>query len=189
MSEAPVIRVLTAPDVTARLDQFCELLIDIVDGGASVGFMAPLSRQRAREFWQGIFASIERGERILLAATDGRRGRVTGSVQLVLAQPDNQPHRGDVSKMLVHSSARRQGLGASLLAAVEATAIEAGKTLLVLDTVPGTPADRLYQRAGWNPVGVIPGFALMPDGAPCDTRLFFRSLPAGSGQSPASISP
>ena len=178
MSSAPVIAPMTAAEITARLDEFCDLLIDIVDGGASVGFMAPLSRQRAAEFWQGIIASVERGGRILFAAMDGRGGPVAGSVQLVLAQPDNQPHRGDVSKMLVHSSARRQGLGASLLAAVEAAAIDAGKTLLVLDTVPGTPADRLYTRAGWTPIGVIPGYALMPDGGPCDTRLFYRDLAA-----------
>ncbi|WP_417491527.1 GNAT family N-acetyltransferase [Maricaulis sp.] len=176
MSKALVIRALTAQAATARLDEFCDLLLDIVEGGASVGFMAPLTRERAREFWQGIIAGIERGERILLAATDGPDGRVLGSVQLVTAQPDNQPHRGDISKMLVHSSARKQGLGAALLAAVEAAAIEAGKTLLVLDTVPGTPADRLYTRAGWTPVGIIPGFALMPDGAPCDTRLFCKQL-------------
>ncbi|WP_339741620.1 GNAT family N-acetyltransferase [uncultured Maricaulis sp.] len=176
MSDAPHIRALTAEDITARLDAFCDLLLDIVEGGASVGFMAPLSRDRARQFWQGIIASVERGERILLAATDGPGGRVTGSVQLVLAQPDNQPHRGDVSKMLVHSSARKQGLGAALLAAIETAALEAGKTLLVLDTVPGTPADRLYQRAGWTALGVIPGYALMPDGAPSDTRLFWRQI-------------
>ncbi len=176
MSHAPVIRALTAEAMTARLDEFCDLVIDCVDGGASVGFMAPLSRERARQFWQGIIAGVERGERIVLAATDGQGGRVLGSVQLVLAQPDNQPHRGDVSKMLVHSNARRQGLGAALLAAVEAEASAAGKTLLVLDTVPGTSADRLYTRAGWTPVGIIPGFAMMPDGVPCDTRLFFRKL-------------
>tara|TARA_R110000868_G_scaffold57591_2_gene177828 strand:- start:62131 stop:62694 length:564 start_codon:yes stop_codon:yes gene_type:complete len=186
MSGALVIAPMTAAEITARLDEFCDLLIDIVDGGASVGFMAPLSRARATEFWQGIIASAERGERILLAATDGQGGPVSGSVQLVLAQPDNQPHRGDVSKMLVHSRARRQGLGASLLAAIEAAAINAGKTLLVLDTVPGTPADRLYARAGWTAIGVIPGYALMPDGVPCDTRLFWRDLAASHSASSSS---
>jgi GNAT superfamily N-acetyltransferase len=176
MSDAHIIHALTAGEITARLEEFCELLLDIVNGGASVGFMAPLPAERARQFWRGIIAGVERGERILLAAIDRQGGRVTGSVQLVLAQPDNQPHRGDVAKILVHSSARKQGLGAALLAAIEAAAIEAGKSLLVLDTVPGTPADRLYQRAGWSPVGIIPGFALMPDGKPCDTRLFYREL-------------
>ena len=178
MSQAPVIRALTPEAMTARLDEFCDLVMDCVEGGASVGFMAPLSRERARAFWQGIGASVERGDRILLAAMDGPAGVVTGSVQLVLAQPDNQPHRGDVSKMLVHSRARRQGLGAALLAAIEAAAVEAGKTLLVLDTVPDSPADRLYRRAGWTPVGVIPGFAMMPDGIPCDTRLFWKKIGA-----------
>ena len=178
MSGAPLIRAWTAQEMTARLGEFCDLLLDCVDGGASVGFMAPLSAERARQFWQGIIASVERGERIVLAATDGPDGAVIGSVQLVLAQPDNQPHRGDVSKMLVHSSARKHGLGAALLAAIEAAAVEAGKTLLVLDTVPDSPADRLYMRAGWTPIGVIPGFAMMPDGVPCDTRLFWRALSA-----------
>tara|TARA_R110002073_G_scaffold121380_2_gene263843 strand:- start:22669 stop:23208 length:540 start_codon:yes stop_codon:yes gene_type:complete len=176
MSKTPVIRALTAAAMTARLDEFCDLLLDCVGGGASVGFMAPLSRDRARSFWQDVIASVERGERIVLAATAGPDGAVTGSVQLVLTQPDNQPHRGDVSKMLVHSSARRQGLGAALLTAVEAAALEAGKSLLVLDTVPGTPADRLYQRAGWTAIGIIPGYAMMPDGMPCDTRLFWRRI-------------
>tara|TARA_R110002072_G_scaffold114021_1_gene243934 strand:- start:706 stop:1236 length:531 start_codon:yes stop_codon:yes gene_type:complete len=176
MSKTPVIRALTAAAMTARLDEFCDLLLDCVEGGASVGFMAPLSRDRARRFWRDVIAGVERGERIVLAATAGPDGAVTGSVQLVLAQPDNQPHRGDVSKMLVHSSARKQGLGAALLAAVEAAAIAAGRTLLVLDTVPGTPADRLYSRAGWTPIGIIPGYALMPDGVPCDTRLFYQTL-------------
>lgn len=180
MSEAIAIQALTAEAMTARLEEFCDLLIDCVDGGASVGFMAPLSAERAREFWLGIIASLERGERIVLAATRGSGGPVIGSVQLVLAQADNQPHHGDVSKMLVHSSARRQGLGALLLAAIETAAIEAGKTLLVLDTVPGTVADRLYQRAGWTPIGIIPGFALMPDGAPCDTRVFWRRVGPGN---------
>jgi GNAT superfamily N-acetyltransferase len=97
-------------------------------------------------------------------------------VQLALDQPENQPHRADLSKMLVHRRARRQGLGAALMRAAEATARECGKTLLVLDTVTGREAERLYQRLGWERVGVIPGYALLPQGGLCDTTVYYRNL-------------
>jgi GNAT superfamily N-acetyltransferase len=166
-----------------RLDAFGEreieglsdVLVDCVEGGASVSFMWPMSRERARAFWRGVAESAARGERLVLAAEDGH-GAIVGTVQVVWAQPENQPHRGDLAKMLVHRHARRRGIGAALLAAAEQSARTAGKTLLVLDTVTGANAERLYARFGWQRCGVIPNYALWPDGRPCATTVFFKSL-------------
>ena len=157
----------------AQLQGLSRLLIDCVDGGASVSFMHPLQPARALAFWQGVAAAVARGERALLVAEDGRG--ITGTVQLVLDQPENQPHRADLSKMLVHRRARRQGLGAALMRAAEAVAADCGKTLLVLDTA-SAEAVRLYQRQGWVPCGTVPGYALLPHGGLCDTRFFYRLL-------------
>jgi len=158
----------------AQIDALAGVLIDCVEGGASVSFMHPLTRDRAVAFWRRVANGVAAGERALLVAEDAHG--VCGTVQLVLDQPENQPHRADLSKMLVHRRARRQGLGAALMRAAEATARECGKTLLVLDAVTGGDAERLYQRLGWERVGVIPGYALMPRGEPCDTTVFYRNL-------------
>jgi GNAT superfamily N-acetyltransferase len=152
----------------------CDVLIDCVEGGASVSFMLPMSRAKAEAFWRGTFASAERGERIVLVAQDAT-GAIVGTVQVVWAQPENQPHRGDLAKMLVHRRARRRGIGAALLAAAERSALDAGKTLLVLDTA-SDDAERLYARQGWQRCGIIPDYALLPDGRPCATTYFFKSL-------------
>ncbi len=151
-----------------------DVLIDCVEGGASVSFMHPLSRGRAVAFWQGVARAVAAGERALLVAEDAHG--LCGTVQLVLAQPENQPHRADLAKMLVHRRARRHGLGAALMRAAEATARECGKTLLVLDAVTGGDAARLYERLGWVRVGDIPGYALMPRGEPCGTTYYYRDL-------------
>jgi GNAT superfamily N-acetyltransferase len=153
-----------------------EVLIDCVQGGASVSFMLPLAREQALDFWRGVLAAVARGERTLLVAQDSEG--IIGTVQLITAQPDNQPHRADVAKMLVHRKARRRGVARLLLEAVDRTAIELGKTVLVLDTVTGGDAERLYQRAGWQRVGVVPNYALMPDGAYCGTTFFHKQLQA-----------
>jgi GNAT superfamily N-acetyltransferase len=145
-----------------------------VHGGASVSFMAPLPQAKALAFWQGVAAGVARGERVLLVADD--QTGIVGTVQVVLDQPDNQPHRADIAKMLVHRRARRQGIAAQLLAAAEAAARAAGKTVLVLDTVTGGDAERLYARCGWQRVGEIPNYALMPDGALCSTTYFHKQL-------------
>jgi GNAT superfamily N-acetyltransferase len=153
----------------------CDVLIDCVEGGASVSFMLPMSRAKAEAFWRGVSASAARGERLVLVAEDAA-GEIVGTVQVILNQPENQPHRGDVAKMLVHRRARRRGLGAALLAAAERSALAEGKTLLVLDTVTGGDAERLYAREGWERCGEIPNYALWPDGAPCSTTVFFKAL-------------
>ncbi len=173
--QAATIRRLTGPEAAAAVDALAEVLIDCVHGGASVSFMAPLPLAKARHFWKGVAEVVARGERALLVAEDAA-GALVGTVQLVLAQPDNQPHRADVAKMLVHRRARRRGIARQLMAAIESTAHDEGKTVLVLDTVTGGDAERLYARAGWQRVGSVPHFALMPDGAPCGTTFFYRQL-------------
>jgi GNAT superfamily N-acetyltransferase len=160
----------------AQVEQLADVLIDCVNGGASVGFMQSLTRERAVAFWQRVAEGVAAGARALLVAEDAQG--VCGTVQLVLDLPENQPHRADITKMLVHSRARRQGLGAALLQAAEATALECGRTLLVLDAVTDGDAARLYQRLGWIRVGDIPGYALFPHGGLCSTTVFYRMLKA-----------
>ena len=156
------------------LGGLAEVLVDCVEGGASVSFMLPLSRERAHAYWRGVALSAARGERAVLAAADAR-GSIVGTVQLILDLPENQPHRADLAKMLVHRRARRGGVGAALLAAAEECAREEGRTLLVLDTASAEAA-RLYERHGWQRVGQVPGYALFPDGRPCATTFYFKSL-------------
>lgn len=159
----------------AQVQGLAEVLIDCVDGGASVGFMQPLAPAQAQAFWRRIGSAVATGERALLVAM--HEGAIVGTVQLVLAQPDNQPHRADLSKMLVHRRARRLGVGAALMAGAHDLARECSKTLLVLDTA-SPEAERLYRRSGWVFCGEIPGFALLPQGGLCATRLFYRSIEA-----------
>lgn len=151
-----------------------DVLIDCVDGGASVSFMHPMTRAKADRFWRDVAGSAAKGERVVIAAYDSS-GQIVGTAQVIWASPENQPHRGDVAKMLVHRKARKAGLGAALLHEAERCAQEAGKTLLVLDTA-SDDAERLYSRAGWQRCGVIPDYALMPDGALCSTIVFFKKL-------------
>jgi GNAT superfamily N-acetyltransferase len=158
----------------AQLEQLTSLLIDCVEGGASVSFMLPLTRERAGAFWRRVADGVHAGERALLVAEDEHG--IVGTVQLVLDQPENQPHRADVAKMLVHRRARRQGLGEALMREVEAVARASGKTLLVLDTVSGGDAERLYRRLGWQRAGEIPDYALFPHGALCATTYYFRRV-------------
>ena len=151
-----------------------DVLIDCVEGGASVSFMLPMTREKAETFWRSAAECVARGERLVLAAVNSA-GTIIGTVQVMLDQPENQPHRGDIAKMLVHRRARRQGVGEALLIAAEQAAVAAGKTLLVLDTA-NDEAARLYARQGWQRCGEIPHYALMPDGAPCATTIFFKFL-------------
>jgi GNAT superfamily N-acetyltransferase len=152
----------------------CEVLIDCVEGGASVSFMQPMTLAKAAGFWRGVAEGVARRERALIVAEDAER-RIIGTAQAIWAQPENQPHRADIAKMLVHRRARGMGVGAALLSAAETAAREAGRTVLVLDTASDT-AERLYRRCGWTRVGAIPDFALMPDGARCATVVYYKSL-------------
>ena len=156
------------------IEQLADVLVDCVAGGASVSFMHPLARDKAMAFWRRLADDVARGGRMLLVARDA--GGIVGTVQVIPAQPDNQPHRADIAKMLVHRRARRRGVGSALMRAAEDAARAAGKTLLVLDTVTGGDAERLYARLGWIFVGVIPDYALWPQGGLCSTSLYYRRL-------------
>src|SRR5206468_3171588 len=169
-----------------HIEALADLLIDCVEGGASVSFMHPLTRDRAVAFWRKIAAGVAAGQRALLVADDAQG--LCGAVQLVFDLPENQPHRADLAKMLVHRRARRQGLGAALMVAAESAARACGKTLLVLDAVTGGDAARLYERLGWVRVGDIPGYALLPRGGLCSTTVYYRNLGASSASSNTSNS-
>lgn len=152
----------------------CEVLIDCVEGGASVNFMRPMTLTKASDFWRGVAASLARGERALVVAED-EHGGIIGTAQAIWATPENQPHRADIAKMLVHRRARRLGVGAAVLRAAEDAAREAGRTVLVLDTASDS-AERLYERGGWRRVGTIPDYALLPEGGPCATVIYYKRL-------------
>ena len=157
-----------------QIDELATVLIDVVEGGAAVGFMMPMTRDRAVSFWNRVAEDVAVGKRVLLIAEDDLG--VCGTVQLILDLPDNQPHRADLAKMLVHRRSRRQGLATELLRAAEAAARDSGRTLLVLDAVTEGDAARLYERLGWVRVGEIPGYALMPEGGLCGTTYYYRQL-------------
>jgi GNAT superfamily N-acetyltransferase len=175
MTKAWSIRRLHDVD-TASLEGLADVLVDCVDGGASVSFMAPMTREKAAAFWRRVADGVAKGERALLVAEDALG--ICGTVQLILDLPENQPHRADVAKMLVHRRARRQGLGEALMRAAESIALECGRTLLVLDTVTGADGERLYARLGWQRAGAVPRYALMPGGGYCSTTFFYRDLSA-----------
>ena len=158
-----------------QIEQLSDVLIDCVEGGASVSFMWPMTRQKARAFWENAAQSAARGERFIVVAQEDD-AQILGTVSVILNLPENQPHRADVAKMLVHRRARRRGVGAAVLAIAEREARERGRTLLVLDTVTGSDAERLYIRQGWQRCGEIPMYALWPDGRPCPTTYYYKSL-------------
>jgi GNAT superfamily N-acetyltransferase len=161
--------------IRARADELAEVLIDCVEGGASVSFMGGLDRTKAVRFWEDIADRAESDGRAVLAAVRDGDGKVVGTVQMIPAGNENQPHRADVAKMLVLRTHRRHGLGAALMRAAEAAARDAGKSLLTLDTATDA-AERLYASLGWVRVGVIPNYALNPDGSPCDTVIFYKAI-------------
>ena len=169
------LRTLSRDDILHHLPALSDILASCVNGGASVSFMLPFSQQTATTFWQHVANSVAAGERIVLAALDAEE-RPVGTVQLITSQPENQPHRADVAKLLVHQNARRLGIANALMADLEQTARRVGKTVLVLDTATGSGAEKFYVRCGWEKVGEIPRYALMPDGAMTATSLFYKFL-------------
>jgi ribosomal protein S18 acetylase RimI-like enzyme len=168
------VHVIAAEEAPSHLAALANILADCVEGGASVSFMPPFGQVEAKAWWPKIFASMRRGETILLGAFEG--AELIGSVQLAPAGIPNQPHRADIRKVLVHRRARNAGAGAALMLAAEEEARKRGLTLLTLDTATGGAAERLYRRLGWTFVGVIPNYALYPDGRPCDTSIFWKAL-------------
>lgn len=174
MSEAVTIRTLSPKESVEQIGALSRVLIDCVEGGASVSFMLPMTQDKADTFWRNVTDDVAASERILLVAES--EGEIVGTVQVILKQPENQPHRGDISKMLVHRKARKRGVGAALMLAAEEAARKAGKSVLVLDTVTGSDAERLYARLGWERVGVIPNYALWPQGGFCPTTYFHKQI-------------
>lgn len=173
MNDTMSVRRLDAGDIAERLEQLADVLLDCVEGGASVSFMLPMARATALSFWRKVGDGVARGERTLLVAEDAEG--IAGTVQLITDMPENQPHRADVAKLLVHRRARGLGIGRRLMEAVEEVGREQGKRVLVLDTASDT-AERLYERLGWQRVGVVPDYALMPDGVMCATTFFYKHL-------------
>ena len=172
MSDDVVIWQLSKLD-EPEIDQLATVLVDCVEGGASVSFMLPLSHARAAEFWRRVAADVAGGKRLLLVASDA--SGIVRTVQVIVDQPENQPHRADVAKMLVHRRARRRGIGAALMRAAEDSARAAGKTVLVLDTASDEAA-RIYERLGWTFVGIVPDYALWPQGGFCPTSFYYRKI-------------
>jgi ribosomal protein S18 acetylase RimI-like enzyme len=169
------VRIRRAGTQDGDVEGLAEVLIDVVEGGASVGFMLPIGRERAEAFWASMLDSASRGERIVYVAEDSNTDQVVGTAQVILTAPENQPHRGEIAKMLVRRHARRRGIGEALMRVAEAAALEAGKTLLVLDTA-SADAERLYERLGWQRVGRIPNYALWPEGGFVHTIVYYKDL-------------
>jgi GNAT superfamily N-acetyltransferase len=174
VSAAATITVLAAPIGEASLNELAAVLVDCVESGASVHFLSPFPPAEARTFFARVAASVASGDTVLIAAE--LDGRIVGTVQLGLDTPPNQPHRADIKKLLVHRSARGRGVGAALMTRAEQEARRHGRWLLVLDTVAGDNGDRLYTRAGWTRAGIIPDYALFPDGRLCDAVVMWKRL-------------
>jgi ribosomal protein S18 acetylase RimI-like enzyme len=171
-----VVRVaeFTEGDAFRQLAGLGELLIDVVRGGASVGFMATITQAEAEAFWESMADGIPSGATVLFAALDGRK--LVGTVLLHPSRKPNQPHRADVAKLLVLGSARRAGVATLLMDALEAQAMALGRTLLTLDTATGSGAELFYQARGFERAGIIPNYALYPDGSACDTTFYYKRL-------------
>ncbi|WP_283195807.1 GNAT family N-acetyltransferase [Rhizobium sp. AN80A] len=168
------IRLLDATEARAAIPDLCDVLVDCVDGGASVGFMQPYRREDAEPYWRAVAESVASGATLLFAAEID--GRVLGTVQIGAAQMPNQPHRADLKKLLVHRAARGKGLARLLMRAAEEEAARRGKTILVLDTATGSDAEAIYPRLGWERVGVIPDYALWPQGGFCASTFFYKRI-------------
>lgn len=168
------IRMLDEQQALAALPDLCEVLADCVEGGASVGFMSPFTPEDGELYWRGVAAAVGRREVLLFVAEVD--GRVSGTVQIGFALKPNQPHRADLMKLLVHRRARGLGLSKLLMQAAEAETAKHGRSLLVLDTATGELAEQIYEKLGWTRSGVIPDYALFPDGRYCDTTIFWKRV-------------
>lgn len=170
------VRRLDAVELHARVDELADLLVDTVAGGASLGFLAPLDRPTALAWWRGRADGVAAGRLAVWVAADG--GRVLGTVALDFPDKPNSRHRAELVKLMVHRDARGRGLGRTLLATAEESAVAAGITLLHLDTETGSPAERLYGAAGWTRIGAIPDYAAAPDGVLRPTSIYYKHLTA-----------
>jgi GNAT superfamily N-acetyltransferase len=174
------IRVLDAAEATTRIDELIAILRDSVEGGASMNFLEQVTDEELGDFWRQAITDVAMGGRALLVADDARRptARIVGTAMLIYSNKQNSPHRAEVGKMIVHRSARRRRLGVRLLEAVEVTALEHGRTLLLLDTETDSPGERLYEACGWTRFGIVPDHAYTPDGVPKPTSFFYKQLTA-----------
>jgi GNAT superfamily N-acetyltransferase len=168
------LHILDAQAAENAVDGLCAVLSDCINGGASLGFMLPFQPADGRDYWRGVAEAVRLGQTILAVAEID--GRVVATVQVGLASKPNQPHRGDLMKLLVHRDARGLGLSRKLMDLVEQEAARRGRSLLVLDTATGSDAEAIYPRFGWQRVGVIPDYALWPQGGFCDTTLFYKRI-------------
>jgi GNAT superfamily N-acetyltransferase len=173
---ASAFRIVTpsADEATVLIPALAGILIDCVEGGASVSFMLPIDDRTAKGFYEGVIEKLAAGSTILFVAF--LDGEPVGTVQLTPAPQPNQPHRADVNKLLVHRRGRNRGVAQSLMTAVEETATARGRTLLCLDTATGSAAERLYEKLGWQRLGVMPRHAMWPQGGFCDTTFFWKDL-------------
>lgn len=169
-----MIKILDATETRAALPALAEILSDCVNGGASVSFMLPFSPDDAVPYWSRVASEVEAGSTLLLIGE--HQGEIVGTVQLGLAQMPNQPHRADVKKLLVHRKARGLGLARQLMESASTEARKHSKTLLCLDTATGSPAEAIYAHLGWEKAGIIPNYALFPDGSYCATTLFYKGI-------------
>ncbi|PYE29563.1 ribosomal protein S18 acetylase RimI-like enzyme [Rhizobium sp. PP-CC-3A-592] len=170
----PAIRRLTGDEARAAISALSAILIDCVADGASVGFLSPFGDEDATTYWTGVADAVAAGQTVLFAAEVD--GAILGTVQLGIGLPPNQPHRADLKKLLVHRQGRGRGLARLLMTAAESQSLALGRHLLVLDTATGSPAEAIYARLGWSRAGVIPDYALFPDGSFCDSTFFYKSL-------------
>lgn len=175
----PIIHTLTAAQVNAQLPELVPLLQVVVEDGAAVGFVSPLSAQDATDYWLEMLPLIEAGIMIILSLEES--GRIAGTVQLELATKPNAPHRAEVQKLMIHPDFRRRGLARLLIEAVELRALQLNRTLLVLDTRAGDRAEKLYSGMGYHEAGRIPGYSLGADGVMADKVFFYKYLKTKNG--------
>ncbi len=169
-----MIREFTPDEARSRLPELAAILVDAVAHGASVNFLQGFARAQGEAFWTSQLPGLTAGATRLFVAEG--EGRLLGTVLLFMAHQPNAPHRAEIGKMLVHSAARRRGLGRALLAHAEDAARATGRSLLLLDTESGSAGDLLYRAAGWVECGRVPGHALRPDGQPAETTMFYKRL-------------
>jgi GNAT superfamily N-acetyltransferase len=167
-------RAIDPPEARRLLPELSALLADAVASGAGVNFMAGFTAGEAVAYWSRQIDGLAAGDRAWVVAEEA--GELAGTVMCVFAPQPNQPFRGEISKMLVHTSRRSRGIGALLMSAIEAEALAAGRTFLVLDTTAGSAGDRLYRRMGWTAFGTAPGYAYAPDGRLDDATFFYKQL-------------
>ncbi|MEV2256164.1 GNAT family N-acetyltransferase [Streptomyces sp. NPDC050147] len=181
---AQVVTRLSAEQLLAASEDLAALLADVVDGGSSLGFLAPLDRTAAADWWRSLAPAVAAGRLAVWVARDGER--VTGTVSVGFVDKPNGRHRAEILKLMVHGSARGRGLARTLLAAAEQAAADAGVTLLILDTETGSPAESLYRNGGWTAAGVIPDYAADPAGVLHPTTLFFKKVVGSDAPRPDS---